>query len=55
MVGLRRGVLLLVVCLFAGCNAIGPRALHSGRINYNEAIAQTWNEQLLLNLVRLKV
>ena len=54
MVGLRRGVLLLFVCLFAGCNAIGPRALHSGRINYNEAIAQTWNEQLLLNLVRLK-
>ncbi|MCH8204373.1 MAG: hypothetical protein IID09_04370 [Candidatus Hydrogenedentes bacterium] len=37
-----------------GCNAIGPRALQSGRINYNEAIAQTWNEQLLRNLVRLK-
>lgn len=45
---------LCLACLMAGCNALGPRALQSGRIDYNEAIAQTWNEQLLRNLVRLK-
>lgn len=51
--GVRFAVLCLVV-VATGCNALGPRALVSGRINYNEAIAQTWNEQLLRNLVRLK-
>ena len=49
-----RVVALCLACLTAGCNALGPRALQSGRIDYNEAIAQTWNEQLLRNLVRLK-
>lgn len=49
-----RVIALCLACLTAGCNALGPRALQSGRINYNEAIAQTWNEQLLRNLVRLK-
>ena len=45
---------LCLAIVATGCNAIGPRALQSGRINYNEAIAQTWNEQLLRNLVRLR-
>ena len=45
---------LLVVLVLTGCNAVGPKALQSARVDYNEAIAQTWNQQLLLNLVRLK-
>ncbi len=47
---------LLFVCaaLLSGCNVLGPRAIESARIPYNEAIAQTRNEQLLLNLVRLR-
>lgn len=36
-----------------GC-AIGPKMLRSTRTGYNQAIQQTTNEQLLLNLVRLK-
>ena len=51
--GLRVAALCLAI-VATGCNAVGPKALQSGRINYNEAIAQTWNEQLLRNLVRLQ-
>lgn len=36
------------------CNLTGPRALRTGRQDYNVAIQQTQNEQLLLNLVRLR-
>ena len=46
--------LVVTVCLLAGCNTTGPRAIRSARLGYNEAITQSWNEQLLLNLVRLK-
>lgn len=45
---------LLCVLLLAGCNTVGPRAVRTARGAYNEAIIQTWNEQLLLNLVRLR-
>ncbi len=36
------------------CNLTGPTALRTGRQDYNVAIQQTQNEQLLLNLVRLR-
>ena len=39
---------------FCGCNSIGPMAMKGERINYNVALQQTNDEQLLLNLVRLK-
>ncbi|MDP7639689.1 MAG: hypothetical protein QGG73_08230, partial [Candidatus Hydrogenedentes bacterium] len=45
---------MIAVVALTGCNAVGPKALQSARVDYNEAIAQTWNQQLLLNLVRLK-
>ncbi len=37
-----------------GCTAFGPKRLPADRFNYNEAIAQSWDEQMLLNLVRLR-
>jgi hypothetical protein len=37
----------------AGC-ALGPVALERNRLKYNEAVRQTWNEQFLLNIVRLR-
>ncbi len=37
-----------------GCCWLGPRAIESERIRYNEAVRETWNEQFLLNLVRLR-
>ena len=36
------------------CNAIGPRQVSLDRFNYNEAIATSANEQMLLNVVRLR-
>ena len=51
----RGGVLLTVGLLFAaGCNLAGPASLRSGRVQYNVAIQQSGNEQILLNLVRLR-
>ncbi len=36
------------------CQVTGPRSIKTGRDNYNAAIAQTNDQQLLLNLVRLR-
>lgn len=33
---------------------VGPSAIRHDRLPYNQVISDTWNEQLLLNLVRLK-
>jgi hypothetical protein len=44
--------LLLTVC---GCQStFGPAALHNTHPAYNQAISNTLNEQMLLNLVRLR-
>src|SRR5262245_27720115 len=43
----------LVVLAQAGC-AIGPRSLEATRLRYNEALKVTSEEQLLLNIVRLR-
>jgi len=48
--------LLLVISssIFFGCTKYGPVFLQSERSQYNQAIQKTNDEQLLLNLVRLK-
>jgi hypothetical protein len=47
---------LLAVCLaLASCvPQVGPRTVHRARFDYNEALVHSWNQQLLLNLVRLR-
>ncbi len=47
------GVIGLAACAFSGC-VFGPNAIRLSRGEYNTAIQQTTNEQLLLNLVRLR-
>ena len=49
-------VITFLVCQFAltGCTQIGPSRIQESRFDYNEAAIRTWNEQLLLNLVRLR-
>ena len=47
---------ILVVCctvgsLLAGCTATGPMAIRSGRLTYNEAIAETNSQQMLLAIL----
>ncbi len=43
-----------VAGLLGGCYQFGPGTVRAGRASYNEVINRTSNEQLLLNLVRLK-
>ncbi|MDP7468613.1 MAG: hypothetical protein QGF13_03230 [Alphaproteobacteria bacterium] len=51
----RAGLLLgAVVFLFSGCAYFGPDTVHGNRNPYNIAIQKTSEEQMLLNLVRLK-
>lgn len=44
---------LVACCLTTGCT-LGPRQIDAGRIEYNRAIQRTQQEEMLLNLVRLK-
>ena len=49
--------LRLLLCaasaLAAGC-ALGPRSVEQSRLRYNEAVKTTAEQQLLLNIVRLR-
>jgi hypothetical protein len=44
----------LAILASAGCASLGPRAVERERTDYNFAIQETQDAQLLLNLVRLK-
>jgi hypothetical protein len=46
--------LALAALVSGGCRQYGPGTINASRIGYNEVINRTANEQLLLNLVRLK-
>lgn len=50
---LKTAQLMLVTLALSGCTIAGT-AIRSGRVHYNRAIQETNNEQLLLNLVRLR-
>ncbi|MDR0418462.1 MAG: hypothetical protein LBH08_03455 [Puniceicoccales bacterium] len=51
---LRSFVLCSGVLLLGGCNSTGPDSVKKVHYEYNDAITKTGNEQLLLNLVRMK-
>jgi hypothetical protein len=46
------GLLLLVALL--GCSGIGSKNINPDRFSYNSAIGQSANEQMLLNLLRIR-
>jgi len=40
--------------VLSSCNTIGPRVVHTSRVEYSQALADGFNEQMLLNLVRMR-
>lgn len=44
--------LLTIYC--TGCQHYGPRSITADRLPYNQAIAESWKEQTLLNIVKLR-
>jgi hypothetical protein len=47
-------LLTLVLLAQSGCQHYGPRSIAADRLPYNEAIASSWKEQALLNIVKLR-
>ena len=48
------GVVICVVFGVVGCGSLGPGRVPGDNFNYNETIAQSTREQMLLNLLRLR-
>lgn len=46
--------LFLLLAVLGGCANLGPGSIQGNRLDYNMAIQQTNDQELLLNLVRLK-
>jgi hypothetical protein len=51
---LRPLALVLAVLFIAGCTHIGPGTVRHDRFDYNAALADSWKEQILLNIVKLR-
>jgi hypothetical protein len=45
--------LAAVVAIFTGCTHLGPRSVAVDRFDYSTAIADSWKQQTLLNIVKL--
>ena len=44
----------LVFLLLTGCTHIGPQSVTTDRFDYNKAISNSWKEQTLLNIVKIR-
>ena len=46
--------LFAMAVLFTGCHSIGPHTVATDRFDYSSAIADSWKQQTLLNIVKLR-
>jgi hypothetical protein len=44
----------LLVVLLPGCRSMGPSTIPHDRVNYSDAISESWKEQVLRNLVKMR-
>ena len=49
-----RALLVLLLLSMAGCSSIGPKSVARDRFDYNTAISDSWKEQTLLNIVKIR-
>ncbi|UCC29636.1 MAG: hypothetical protein JSU86_15700, partial [Phycisphaerales bacterium] len=57
MMTFRMPSLVVLVCITftaAGCKSLGPRTIRADRFDYNQESAQSGNEQMLLNILRVR-
>ena len=47
-------VALLCAVVFAGCRSIGPGTIPRDRFSYSSALADSWKNQMLLNIVKTR-
>jgi len=45
---------IAIGCMVAAGCTLGPKQIHRGRLEYNEAVQQSFREEMLLKLVRLR-
>lgn len=45
---------VIVALLLSGCTRIGPEMMYKDRFDYTKAVGDSWKEQVLLNIVRLR-
>jgi hypothetical protein len=46
--------LFVIIFFLTGCSGLGPRKVQLDRFSYNDAIAQSTQSQMMLNLVRIR-
>jgi hypothetical protein len=47
-------ITLVITLLLIGCTNIGPKTVPRDRFDYNTAISDSWKEQTLMNIVKLR-
>src|SRR5216117_1911649 len=47
-------LLAIALALLAGCTQLGPTSITTDRFDYSSAIAESWKQQTLLNIVKLR-
>ena len=50
----RSALLCVTLVLIAGCNSFGPTTISRDRFDYSGALAKSWKNQMLLNLVKMR-
>lgn len=50
----RSAMLVLFALCMAACSRMGPGSVRHDRFDYNAALADSWKEQILLNVVKLR-